>query len=315
MDIIKESIKQWLTHYGIIKNTGRDALYHGFIKEYEKYYGKKPFAVKEQFTANDLRKAADSPYGIFSDIEIFPEYIYLYTNALTCIIYDKKLTVGYKVHIKDNEFNFSLIINNNDTCFEAPVNDIINEYLGSIRFTGGIIIWDYEELKNVFKIMSIGANFLRHYIVDMSCTEYYDFLIKTDFLKEYEYLNISCSRSDTYVKSSRKSILSLLEKYDGFSVNYYSNDHFYEIKKAMGEVEIGYNVEISQKNLINFIIWGRRNNESIFGEPSVEILVKNHGSGHKLNSLQFQSIEELKNIFDFMLKYLDVLAGFFNDNI
>ncbi len=311
MDIIKESIKQWLTHYGIIENTGRGIHYCGFIKEYEEYYNKKACSTNEQFTENDFKKAADIPYGFFSNIEIFPEYIYLYTKALTCITYDEKLTISYKVYIRDNEFTFFLMVDNSDTCFNASVNDIINEYLGCIRFTRGIVICDYEELKKVFKSMCIGANFLRHYIVDMSCEEYYDFLIKTKFLKEYECLNILCNRNDSNFKLSKKSILLLLEQYDNFSVTYCPKDGFYEIKKNIGEIEIGYNVEISRKNLINFIIWGRRNNEPIFAEPSVEILVKNHGSGHKLHSLQFQSYDELKKIFNFMLEYLDVLAGFF----
>ena len=314
MDIIKESIKQWLVHYGVTEKANQNTNYYGFIKEYSEYYSKEPCAAEKQFTEEDITNAANISHGYFSDIKFFPEYIYLYTNALTRIIYDEKLTIGYKVQIKGNEFIFTLLVNNNDTDFNVPINDILNEYLGSIRFTRGIIISDCDELKKVFKSMCIGANYLRGYIVDMSCTEYYDFLIKTDFLKKYEYLNISCSRNDMYFKSDRKSILSLLKQYDSFSVKYCSSDSFYEIKKTIGDVEIGYKIEIRNKGFINFIIWGRRNNETIFSEPSVAFLVKKHGSGHKLNSLQFHSLDELKNIFDFMLNYLDILASFFNDS-
>ena len=311
MDIINESINQWLAHYGAIE-AAPNINYYGFITEYEEYCAKEPYTA-EAITEEDIKNAAGVSHGYFSEIEMFPKYVCLYTKSLTCIVYDEKLTVGYEVHIKDNEFTFVLIVNNNGTCFKAPVNDILNEYSKSERFTRGIIVRDGNEIKKVFKSMCIGANYLRHYIVDMSCAEYYDFLTKTDFLKDYEYLNISCNRNDTYFKSDKKSVLSLLKQYDGFSVKYCSSDSYYEIKKSIGEVEIGYNVEINYRTLINFIIWGRRNNELIFAEPSVDILVKNHGSGHKLRCLQFQSIEELKGILDFMLKYLDVLAGFFNN--
>ncbi|MCH5193393.1 MAG: hypothetical protein J1F11_05475 [Oscillospiraceae bacterium] len=309
MDIIKESIKQWLTHYGIVGETDQNIRYYGFIKEYEEYYKTDINTMGEQITAEDIKNAAS--HGFFSSVEVFPECIYLYTNAITRKIYDEKLNISYKVHVKGNEFTFTLIVENNDLNFNAPINDILNEYLGSIRFTRGLIIHNSDELKKVFQSMCIESNYLRHYIVDMSCAEYYDFLIKTDFLKEYEYLNISCNRNNTGFKSDKKSIMSLLKQYDGFSVKYCSSDRFYEIKKSIGEVEIGYNVEIRYKFLINFIIWGRRNNKPIFAEPSVDILVKNHGSGNKLCSLQFHSIDELKNIFDFMLKYLDILASFF----
>lgn len=310
MDIIEESIKQWLTHYGVIK-AAPNVNYYGFITEYEEYYVKESYSA-ETLKEEDIKNVADVSHGYFSGIDVFSEHVCLYTKPLTCIIYDEKLTVGYEVYVKGNEFTFVLIVNNG-TSFKAPINDILNKYSGSKKFTRGIIVRDRGELKKVFKSMCIGANYLRHYIVDMSCAEYYDLLTKTDFLKNYEHLNISCNRNDTYFKSDKKTVLSLLEQYDDFSVKYCSSDSFYEIKKSIGEVEIGYNVEIKYKTLINFIIWGRRNNELIFAEPSVDILVKNHGSGHKLHCLQFHSADELKKIFDFMLKYLDVLAGFFNN--
>ena len=314
MDMIKKSIKQGLANYGIIEKTCQ-STYHGFIKEYEEYYNKESNIIEKQFAEVDIKNAANVSHGYFESIKMFPEYIYLYTKALTCIIYDEKLTIGYKVYIRGNEFTFTLLIQNDDINFKIPINDILNEYLGNITFTRGIIVRDIDELKKVFKSMCIGANYLRHYIVDMSCAEYYDFLIKTDFLKEYEYLNIACSRNNTYFKLDRKSILLLLKQYNGFSVKYCSNDSFYEIKKSIGNGEIGYNIEIRSNNFINFIIWGSRNNEIIFSEPSVDILVKNHGSGHKLHCIQFHSINEIKNIFDFMLKYLNVLASFFNDSL
>lgn len=307
MDIINESIKQWLTHYGIIEEAGQGTHYYGFIKEYEQYYSRESGTAEEQFTEEDIRNAVNGSHGGFSSIEVFPEYICL------CKKYDEKLTISYKASIRGNEFIFDLIVDNNGIGFKAPLNDILNEYLGRIRFTRGIIICDRDELKNVFKSMGTGANYLRCYIADMSCTEYYEFLTKTDFLKKYEQLNILCSRDDINFKVDRKYILSLLGQYDGFFVKYYSGERFYEIKKSVGEVEIGYNVQIRYNTLINFIIWGRRNNELIFAAPSVESLVKNHGSGNKLRSLQFHSIDELKSIFDFMLKYLDVLASYFSD--
>lgn len=313
MDIIKESINQWLKHYGVTE-AEQNANYCGFIKEYEEYYNKESNIIEKQFTKEDIKNAAGISRGFFASIKVFPEYVYLYTKALTNKIYDENLTIGYKINIKGNEFTFTLSVKNDDTDFKIPINDILNEYTGRITFTRGVIIRDSDELKKVFKSMCIGANYLRHYIVDMSCAEYYDFLINTDFLKEYEHLNTSCSRNNTYFKLDRKSILSLLEQYNGFSVKYCSDDSFYKIKKSMGNVKIGYNIEIRYNTLINFIIWGFRNNKLIFSEPSVDILVQNHGSGHKLQRLQFHSVKELKNIFDFMLKYLDVLAGFFNSN-
>lgn len=313
LNMMNKSIQQWLTHYGRIEDAGTiTPQYAGFINEYEQYYNSKSGTAEEELTEEDISNAVNGSYRIFPGIEVFPEYIYLYTEASTRIIYDEKLIVGYEVRTRGNEFTFDLVVDNCGIVFKAPVNDILNEYLGSIGFNRGLFIRDRNELKEVFRSMRMGANYLRHYIVAVSCTEYYEFLTGTDFLEKYEQLNISCNREDIKFKADKKYILSLLGQYDGFSAKYCSRERFYEIKKSVKEVEIGYNVQISYNTLINFVIWGRRNNELIFSEPSVASLVKKHGSGNKLRSLQFHSNDELKNIFDFMLKYLDVLAAYFD---
>ncbi|MCM1480086.1 MAG: hypothetical protein NC085_10305, partial [Muribaculaceae bacterium] len=107
-DIIKESIKQWLAHYGIIEKTDQSVIYLGFIKEYEEYYIKKPTTSGTRFTEEDIKKAAGIPHSCFSNIEFFPEYVCLYTNSLTNKIYDEKLKIYCKVYIKNNEFSFVL---------------------------------------------------------------------------------------------------------------------------------------------------------------------------------------------------------------
>lgn len=298
MEIIDEAIKKCFEYYD-------------FLDEYDKLYINITSNNEHIFSDEEIVSAA----SIFSGIKKFDDYYYVFQNALTSKVYDKNTVIGYEVYISGDEFTFVLIINYNGDKFITPLNDIVNEYSGESRYTRGINIYDYSSLKRIFRNLCIGGNILRKYIVDMSCCEYYKFLTQTDFLYEYEKLNLLCTRNNTEFSIDNSYVLYMLREYKNISVKYISSEKFFRVKKIIGDVEIGYNIEIRYKTLINFIIWGKRNDDTIFAESSVEILVRNHGSGQKLKSLNFHSIDELKGIFDFMMKYLDILGSFFENDI
>ncbi len=295
MKIIDEAIKKCFKYYD-------------YLNEYDKLYIN-VITNSENILSDEEIISASS---IFSGIKKFNNHYYVFQNSLTSNVYDKNMVVGYEVYISGSEFTFNLVIDYNGDKFISSLNDIANVYLGENRYTRGIHIYDYSDLKRIFRNLCIGANILRKYIVDMSCYEYYEFLTQTRFLSEYEKINLLCTRNQTEFSIDNSSVLCMLREYEKISVKYISSDNFFEVEKIIGDVEIGYNIEIRYKTLINFIIWGKRNDDTIFAEPSVEILIRNHGSGKKLQSLDFHSIDELKGIFDFMMKYLDVLGLFFD---
>ena len=298
MNLIDEAIKKCFEYYD-------------FLDEYDKLYINTAGNSENILSDEEIVSAA----SVFSGIKKSDGHYYVFQNALTSKVYDKNTAVGYDVYISGNEFTFVLVINYNGDKFISPLNDIANKYSGENRYTRGINIYDYSDLKRIFRNLCIGGNILRKYIVDMSCCEYYKFLTQTDFLSEYEKLNLLCTRDKTEFSINNFSVLSMLREYENISAIYISSENFFRGQKVIGDVEIGYNIEIRYKTLINFIIWGKRNDDTIFAEPSVEILVRNHGSGKKLKSLDFRSIDELKGIFDFMMKYLDVLGSFFENDV
>ncbi len=316
MEGIKEIIRNWLTHCGII-STGKliDGRYpyHGFIVEYERHYATDFAESCVQFSTADLKNAVFSPEGYLTDIEVYPDYISVRYSGINRWKYVKGMIIGFEACIKCSEFSFDLIINSGGI-IRIPVNEILNDYLSNTKFTRGLLINSFDDLEDVFRNMFGGCADLSRYINDLSCPEYRRFILKTDFLDEYEKMNLSCNRNKSGYKSDKKNVLNLLKEYEGVSAKYCSNDRYYCVTRDIDDVTIGYNVIISYNTLIEFIIWGKRNEESLFCTPGIEWIVKEHGSGHKLASLQFQSLAELKVIFDFMLKHLDVLYSLFNAN-
>lgn len=316
MENIKACIKYWL------KNCGRHDEshcswfpYYGFINEYEQHYIRKSEGVNIIFTEDDFRSAALFAPEFFMSVEVLPECIYLYLNDageyLSCV---KDLIMGYEVHVNGNEFTFDLIIDLNDgknEIFKVSVNDILNDFFGEDRFTRGLIINDLDELKSVFQTLCAGCAELSYYVDNLSCPEYFNFLTQTDFLDEYEKMNLACHRSKEYKTIvDKKTVMDMLKQYDGTTVKYFTQDRFFRVIKNVGDVRLVYEVNI-RKTLLSLFLGGSHGEKRLFGQADIERVIKDI-KGIKLHSLQFQSVEELKGILDFIQKYFDVLTSFFD---
>lgn len=318
MENINACIKYWLKYSGRFDEaapTWEIFPYYGFINEYEQHYNKNSDSSGHIFTDDDLRAAALPPEGYFTDIEILTDRICL-KLAVKYLHFVENLIMGYEIHKKDNEFIFDLCIDLNDgknEILKISVNDIINDYIGEVRFTRGLIINNIYELKNVFRTMYAGCADLSVYIDELSCTEYFRFLTQTDFLDEYEKMNLNCQRSnEDKTVVDKKTVMNMLMQYGGTTVKHFARDRFFRVIKTVGDVQILYEATI-RKNLLNLCLCGSRNGKRLFGSPSIESLIKDI-KGVRLHSLEFQSIEELKCIFDFMQKYFDILASYFNES-
>lgn len=319
MENIIQIIRQWIIHCGTInepKLIGNQFTYHGFAAEYERYYNGNLTKSDRRFTAEDLKNAVYSPDGYHVDNNISSEYVCIKYSKNTCWRYVKNLIIGYEVHIFGNEFVFDIVIEPNDRDNQSTkisVNAFLNEYLKEVRFTRGLIINTYDELRDIFRNMFVGCAELSTFIDKLSCPEYFRFILQTDFLEKYEKMNLLCNRNEVDFKADKQTIIGMLNEYEDVSVKYYSKERYYKTTKIIGDISIGYNIEIRYNTLINFIIWGEQNGvRLLFSEPGIECIINDLGSGHKLHRLEFHSLGELKKIFDFMMKYLDILASFFD---
>ena len=318
MDIIKSAINTWLTecgdYDGILKDNSK---FMGILREYMNFYNSESTGTEIPFTEKELKDAAhgEVAYLYDSSAEILPDGMRLCLNTISNMMYEKFTYLSYEIKIIGNEFKFDITVDNskikNGGVFRASVNDIFNDFIGEEKFTRGIVIRDFDELKRVFAVMSFGLFGLSQFIVGLYPAEYLDFLKNTDFLEKYEQMNLLCNRdASTYQKDEKRSVRKMLEKYDGVTVKYYSADKFYKVSKTFGNYVVSLEVEIRYKSLLSFCMGIRLNGELLY-VSTANNWVEKYGSGKHLHSLQFQSTEELQNMIDFMMKYLDIFASYY----
>lgn len=307
MNIVSDGLKIAIMSYGFTdpgcwpKNAP--------VELYEQWYEAADLKWEKEITAGDIMEAAIK----FPQKELFPDHIRL-TEVRSDLLGAEEITAGVEVRISHSELLFDFFASYSGEFIKCGFNELVNNYYNEQRLTRGVFVTDKEVLGKLLDVMF----FLQHkvgYCISeiVKELEFVRFLKETDFLEEYEKMNLSCTRSvnDPDFKADKQTVLPMLTGYDGVSAKYRTKyDKFYEIKTSRGNIEVGYNVEIRFKRCMKFIFWGKKDGKVIFFSPDERVYVRWYGSGKRLNVLEFQTKDELKGIFDFMIKWLNKLADY-----
>lgn len=147
------------------------------------------------------------------------------------------------------------------------------------------------------------------------CLDFYEFAMNTDFLEEYEKMNLACNRSDAEptFKAVKRTIMPLMKKYEGSGVivEYITPDRFLQLKTLRGNIEVGFSTKFYNKVWIyGLCFYGKMNGEYYFRFGGLNELAAELGEGQELKILEYRTKEEFTAIFDFLVKWLNKLADY-----
>ena len=233
-----------------------------------------------------------------------------------------KTTTGGKEVVKtgcyissvDNGFFIELRCEYKGDVFTEPVYTMLNDFSGREYFTENLYIYDdlnsdhrQDVEKFVFLILDMMGGIQKYssvFLID----ELMEFYTKTDFIKEFLNLYDSISRKGETIRIKKNDIISIVEKC-GYKGKYNGKERFCTVEKKFGNVTLGYNIAFAY-DIVEFIPYGLEGDVCFFYSTSITVYIKMF-IDKDIKALRYHSLGELELIISFMLKYLDVLGGYF----